>query len=250
MPIRRAALALALLAAALAAGPARAAELEVSPVLLELSAAARSALLSVRNAGASPARLQVKAFAWAERPEGGMDLAPAPEVLVFPPLLELAPGASRNVRVGISAEPGAAERAFRLFVEELPPAREPGAPSEIRVLTRIGIPLFLQPAAPEPRPEIAALAVSDGRVAFTLRNGGTSRFRPDAVEVVLAGEGGAPLRTLRQEGWYVLAGGERRYAFDVPREEAHLVRAVIARAVAPAGAVEARLALPGGARGP
>lgn len=235
---------------ALAAGRAFASDVEVSPVLLELGRGAPSAILSVRNAGGAPALFQLRAYAWGERPEGGMELAPAPEVMVYPPLLALEPGASRNVRVGVAAPPGAVERSWRVFVEELPPERPPGSPTEIRVLTRIGIPVFLVPEKAEARPEIVGLAAAGGKVTFTLRNGGTTRFRPDAIEVVLVGDAAAVLGTHRAEGWYVLAGGERRYAFELPAADAPALRAVVARAVTPAGAIEARLALPDGARAP
>ena len=50
-----------------------------------------------------------------------MTLKPSTDVTFFPKLIELAAGASRNIRLGINA--GAArdvEQSFRIFVEELP----------------------------------------------------------------------------------------------------------------------------------
>ena len=50
-----------------------------------------------------------------------MTLNPSSDVTFFPKLVELAAGASRNIRIGINA--GMArdvEQSFRLFIEELP----------------------------------------------------------------------------------------------------------------------------------
>jgi fimbrial chaperone protein len=118
---RHAAFALALALASGLGGRARAGDLEVNPVRVALSRGARSAVVAVRNAGTEATRLEVRIYAWEQSPSGEMKLTPTEEVVAFPPLLQLGPGERRNVRVGAKVEPGAAEKAYRLFVEEMPP---------------------------------------------------------------------------------------------------------------------------------
>jgi len=252
MPTRpSAARALAVLASALALAlaprPARAGDVEVSPILIELSGRSRTALVSIRNAGGAPMRYQARAYAWAQGTDGVMDLAPARDLVVFPPLLELQAGEARNLRVGSDAAPGAAERAWRLVVEELPRADvAPG--TQVQVLTRVGVPVFLAPARPAAKGELALLARDGARIRFTLRNTGTVRLRPSAVTLALRAEGGATVHEQRLEPWYVLAGGERIYEVAVPAAACAKAAEVVLTAALEAGAIEARA--PGACRAP
>ncbi len=213
-PLLRLATALAALAAA---RPAPAAEIEVSPVVVELGPRQRTALLTVRNAGAEPARFQAKAFTWTNGADGAMKLAPTREVAVFPPLLELAPGEVRNLRVGTDAPVAAAERAWRLTVEELPREDAPGSGVRVRVLTRVGLPVFLAPASPPiARGEVVFVERANGRIRFTVRNTGTVRLRPSAVRLALVSGQGETVFERALEPWYLLAREERIYEVEPP----------------------------------
>ncbi len=234
-PARR----LAPLLALAAAGAASAGELEIAPVLVELGPTARTALVTVRNAGAATARYQVKGFEWGQSPDGQMALSPAGELVLFPPLVELQPGESRNVRVGTSAAPGQRERSWRVFVEEMPRAEEAGA-SRVQVLTRVGIPVFLEPQARASRGEVAFLARDGRNVRFAVRNLGTVRLRPQEVRLVLKAPDGKVAFEKVLDAWYVLAGGERVYDVEVPPEACARGEEIAAVAILEAGTLEAR----------
>jgi len=207
-----------LAALALAASlPVAAADLEVSPVLVDFAAGRRTAILTVRNAGAAPARFQAKAFSWSNGTDGALKLAPTREVAVFPPLLELAPGESRNLRVGTDAAAGPVERAWRLTVEELPREDAPEAGMRVRVLTRVGLPVFLAPAAEAiARGEVVFVERAKGRIRFAVRNTGTVRLRPSAVTLSLVSGQGETVFAKPLEAWYVLAREARIYEVEPP----------------------------------
>jgi fimbrial chaperone protein len=246
-PLRRAARAL-LAAALLTPAAGRGGDLDVSPVNVELSAKARTALISLRNGGGAPARYQLRAYAWGQRPDGAMDLSPTRELAVFPPLLELAAGEERNVRIGTDAAPAAAERTWRVFIEELPRAETAEDAARVKVLTRIGVPVFLAPAAPVARGELVFLGRDGARVRLAIRNTGTVRLRPTAVTLALLGADGAPVFEKALDPWYVLAGGERVYEVEVPAEACARAATALASAALERGAIEARAA--GACRGP
>jgi fimbrial chaperone protein len=230
---------LACVACAAAARPAAAGDLELSPILVELSARSRTALVSVRNAGGAPMRYQARAYAWAQGTDGAMDLVPARDLVVFPPLLELAPGEARNLRVGADATPGAAERAWRLVVEELP-RRDVAQDTQVQVLTRVGVPVFFAPAKPAASGELAVLSRDGARVRVALRNTGTVRLRPTAVALSLRDAAGAPVHERALEAWYVLAGGERVYEVDLPAAACAKASELVVTATLDAGTIEAR----------
>ena len=142
------ALLLLMAAASLVAPPARAADFTVNPIQIFLSGQTQSAILTIQNTSTEPLRFQLNAFGWAQDAAGQMQLTPTSEVIFFPRLLTLAPNEQRIVRVGASGPPGPVERTYRIFVEELPPSTQQAAPpGQVRVLARMGIPIFVEARA-------------------------------------------------------------------------------------------------------
>ncbi len=250
VPLSRLAVALAAaLALAGAALQASAADLEVSPVVVELGAGRRTAILTVRNAGADPARFQARAFTWSNGTDGAMKLAPTRELAVFPPLLELAPGESRNLRLGTEAPALAVERAWRITVEELPREDAPRAGNRVQVLTRVGLPVFLAPAAePVARGEVGFLERAGGKVRFALRNTGTVRLRPSAVALALVSGKGEALFEAQLQPWYVLPREQRIYEVEPPPGACERAAEMVVTVQLESGTLTGRA--PGACRGP
>jgi fimbrial chaperone protein len=212
LPAVRGAIALALAALC---GAAHGGDLEVSPVLVELTAERPSAMITVRNESAAPVRFEVRVFAWDQGRDGEMALAATPDLVAYPPLLELAPGEARSVRVGTRLPPGASERSYRVFVEQLAAPEPSDAPARVAVLTRFGIPVFVEPPTRIARAEIVPPELVGRRIEFAVRSGGTVRIRPRSVRVTVGDAAGRALFEKELPAWYVLAGGERAYTVDL-----------------------------------
>lgn len=240
---------LLLVALALVPTGAGAAAVEVTPVRLDFTRTAPNGLLTVRNGSATPARFQLRAYGWEESPQGEMRLSETRDLSVFPALLQLAPGESRKVRVGTTAAPGAKERTWRVFAEELPEAVEQPKGATVRILTRVGIPVFMEPLLVESRPAVE-LAAADGKLEVRLRNAGTAHFRPSAVNLLLTNEAKARVHEEKLNAWYVLAGAERIYAVTVPAAVCGLVRRAEVVALVDGKQLVGALDLPSGACAP
>jgi fimbrial chaperone protein len=222
------AVALAAGAPLLAVAPAWASGLEVVPVQVGLSKGAPNALVSLKNDSPEDTRYQVELFAWGERRDGTMELSPSKDLVIFPGLFTLKPGEQRNLRVGALPTLFApVEHTYRLFIQELPPETRPQGSVGVRVLTRIGIPVFLAPVTP-PAVHYALTDVSTkgGKLSFTLRNGGNVHLRPAAVQAIARGGEGDVIADRKWDSWYVLAGGERVYQAPLPTENCKQVRVV------------------------
>lgn len=228
----RAALAVALLASA---WTARAAEVQLNPVVVSLSPAARSGMIAVRNQGAETVRFELQPRSWGESPAGQMELGPTSDLVVYPPVLTLGPGEERNVRVGVASPSsfGAVERSYRLFIQEMAPPEQPGGAAQVRMLSRIGIPVFLAPARSTEKAVVSGLAARAGAVTFRLVNEGTVHVRPGSVKVVGRAADGAPVFEAELPAWYVLAGGHREYTASIPADACRAVRSIEARVELP-----------------
>jgi fimbrial chaperone protein len=205
--------------ALLGPAPARAADFTVNPIRIVLTGPAQSAILTVQNTSTEALRFQLNAFAWAQDAAGGMVLTPTTEIIFFPRLLALAPGEQRIVRVGTSATAGPIERTFRIFVEELPPPSQTGTPGQVRVLARMGIPIFVEPRAGRAELKLTPPTQQPGRLRFELRNTGSTHAIPQSIRVRGQGPMGETVWEGEQPGWYILAGEQRVYEHPLTREE-------------------------------
>ncbi len=204
---------------------ARAGSFSVNPTQVFLSQNGTSQLLTLRNESDAPLRFQLTVFKWNQAADGVMQLEPTTDILFFPSLLTLDAKDERRIRVGAMVPFAATEQTYRLFVEELPPA-EVDAPAEgVRMLTKLGIPVFLRPAKPSARVTLRALEVDDGRFSFELLNEGNVHFLPESVVVRGLDAGGDVVLHQELQSWYVLAAGLRHFEFEVPHGSCGSIKA-------------------------
>jgi len=212
---------LALLAGGLLglAGRADASSFTVNPIKVFLSDKDQSALLTLQNQSTEELRFKVLVQEWKQSPQGEMQLADTKDIVVYPGLLTLAPGAERKLRVGSTVQAGAAEKTYRVFVEELPPLRsaKENTKSEVRVLTKMGIPIFVRPAKPVSMGTVEGMGLAKGSLTFTLKNTGNVHFLVQSVEVKAMDAAGANTFEKSVEGWYVLSGGTRIWQLEIPK---------------------------------
>jgi fimbrial chaperone protein len=242
--------------AALAAGltlcqavAAQAASFSVNPVQVFLSATTKSALLTLKNETDQPVRFQLSLMAWNQDPGGQMQLAATDDIVFFPALLTLQSHEERKIRVGATVPPGKIEKTYRLFVEELPPLDKKDTPNGVTMVTKMGIPIFLQPAKAIGQAAIRDLSAKDGRFLFKLENTGTVHFTPQSIRVKAADAAGVSLSDVKVDAWYVLAGGVRAFDLAVPAAQCAQVRSLTVEAQVEGALLRESVQTPGGACG-
>ena len=170
-----------------AAGAASHAEgLRVSPVTLEVTEPGATSTLTLRNDGRDPITVQTRVFRWVQ--EGGVEkYEPTRDVVVSPPMTQLAPGATQNVRVVRTTKSRVkGEEAYRVFVDEVPDQsrRQNGT---ISFVTRLRIPVFFAEARAR-LPQVQwSLHHSGGEAVLMAQNAGDVRLRLADVRMVQAG---------------------------------------------------------------
>jgi fimbrial chaperone protein len=227
-----------------------AATYSVNPTRVSLRPGQTSAMLTLRNEGPATIRFQLSLFSWGESASGEMQLEPSTDLVFFPSLFALEPGEERGVRIGGAATEISRERTYRIFIEELPSLTLDLASTgpSVRVLTRTGVPVFVEPLRPAPDPAVTADLASDGRLMVDVANKGNAHARLSTIQVKGIDGAGRGVFGESRDGWYVLAGGHRVFEIPLPQDACGTVRAleaevtfehlpvVATRVVTPAGA--------------
>jgi fimbrial chaperone protein len=231
------------------AAAAPAATFSVNPVQIFLSAGTKSALLTLKNETDQPVRFQLSVNAWAQDAGGQMQLAPTTDIVFFPAMLTLQAREERKVRIGATVPPGSVEKTYRIFVEELPALDKKDTPAGVTMLTKMGIPIFLQPAKPVGQAALGDLNARDGRLGFRLQNNGNVHFMPQSIQVRGLDGSGAVILDMKVDAWYVLAGTERIFDVAVPAARCRQIRSLAVEARVPGAVLKETLQTPSGACG-
>jgi fimbrial chaperone protein len=211
---------------------AEAQSLSVLPVNVFLAPGQKAATLTVSNQGNSATAIQVRGYAWSQK-EGNEQLTPSDSLVVSPPIATIASGATQVIRIILRQAPVAQEATYRILVDQLPPASEPGI---VHVVLRLSIPIFAQPATRAAPHVQFHVECKDGQVFLVGMNDG---LRHEVIrDIVLSTSDGRQLKEEPGALPYILAGASRRWAIaakgplPLPNETLHLT------AHSDAGAIE------------
>lgn len=196
------------------AGMASAGSFQINPVRATLSTSQPVSALTVRNTGSEPAVLQLEVMVWSQQ-QGKDVYTLSREVLVTPPIFTVPSGGSQVLRVGLRRPPDAQrELTYRLFLQEVPPPPKPGFQG-LQVALRIGVPVFVAPAAAQP-PILGwrIYRTREGQLEVSLTNSGGAHVQVANLRLVRA-DGGDMGR--QQVATYVLSGQSRDWLVkDIP----------------------------------
>lgn len=185
---------------------------QVSPVNPVLSSQQQVVALTLRNTGSTPAVIQLQAMAWAQR-DGKDVYVAAPDILGTPPIFTVPAGGIQIVRVGSRQMPDASiERAYRLYLSEIPPPSEPGFVG-MRMALRINLPLFVNPVTPAtPRLQWRATRDMTGRLHLQVSNEGRAHAHLSGLR--LFADGSTKPLPISADAIYVLAGASHDWSVD------------------------------------
>ena len=210
-------------------GPSRgllAADFSVSPMSLEFPGGARSGEIEVRNLDQQPIRFQVLGVDWSQDEAAKNIYSESRSLIWFPRTLELAPGESRIIRVGVRATPATQEQAYTVVLQEVAAAEfkaEKGA-AQVRVLLSVSVPVFVPPVKPVAGGAIESAELRSGTLAIVIANGGNRHFSYREAAVVGLGEDGAGKFSHTSPGRTLLAGSRQRVEVKIPQDTCRQLR--------------------------
>ncbi len=192
-----------------AGSAARAQSLKVIPVNIQVAPGEKAATMTVINDGNTATAIQIRAFDWSQ-PDGKDELAASTNVLASPPVATIAPGDSQVVRLVLRRTPQGREATYRILLDQIPPAAEPGI---VHMVLRLSIPIFAQPVTRAvPHVQFHIERDADHLLLVGVNDG----LRHEAIrDIVLSTTDGRQLKPASGSLPYILAGVTRRWAIPV-----------------------------------
>ncbi|MFN0192863.1 MAG: molecular chaperone [Aestuariivirga sp.] len=192
---------------------AQAAALQVAPVRLDVPAPGAASKITLRNTGDTIVNAQVRVFRWTQV-KGKDVLAETRDVVASPPIVKLDPAKSNVIRiVRTSKTPIQGEEAYRLIVDELPPAQGKAGLS-INFVLRYSIPVFFNATAQKEAALDWSVRSQNGKTIVTVVNSGGNHLRLSGLS--LKPEGGKPVDFRPGLVGYVLANSTARFELRKP----------------------------------
>lgn len=190
---------------ALIAGSAGAAQFTLNPTRVHLDRARAIETLILGNGEARALSFEAEVKRWTQGPDGQWTLTPSRDIVVHPLIVTIPAGGKARLRVGTLSPGVAAEQAYRVELQQLPDAR-PAEGVNVTLLTRLSMPVFVQPAQRERRATLGGPRVEADALHVTLDNSGASYLPPQDAALRVLDAGGRALLSESIAVGYVLAG--------------------------------------------
>tara|TARA_R110002072_G_scaffold1780_1_gene14585 strand:- start:14878 stop:15690 length:813 start_codon:yes stop_codon:yes gene_type:complete len=194
--------------------------LQVMPTRLEVNAGS-IASLTVSNGSDAPISVQARAVHWQQTEPAGRDQMQdeASDLIWYPKIFTVPPGGQQVVRIGSKTPVGETERAYRLFIREVPVSPEGQTANMFAI--RMSIPVFLAPTeGVEPvAPTILAVKQDGKQLVAQVKNDNNRFLMMHPLEVHGVNSDGTDAFSRDARGWYVLSGVTRQFDLGITAAE-------------------------------
>ncbi|MES2739424.1 MAG: fimbria/pilus periplasmic chaperone [Pseudomonadota bacterium] len=206
-----------LLACSLGAGRTTAANLQISPVMINFRADQNAAGINLQNQADNPVYGQVRVFLW-EQQNGEDVLTPTRELLASPPIVQIAARSSQTIRLVRAAAPEQErERTYRVLIDEID-GGDGGAASGVDIRLRYSVPVFVAAAGAASEVLSWRFFRKQGEWMLTIQNSGQRHAQIGAMSV--QNRAGQEFAISKGLFGYVLAGQSREWRLPLPKESA------------------------------
>jgi fimbrial chaperone protein len=187
----------------------------ISPIRIDLDRQNKTDSIAVSNDETERnLDMQTKLFEWTQNEKGEDIYTESNDLVFFPRIFSVEKQDKRVVRVGLKVPGGATEKAYRLFIEELPPKPDPEQKgAQIVFVLRFGVAVFVRPDKEQLAGNIEAVEGGPDTAAIVIHNTGNANFQIQSL--ALKSETGYEKEVA---GGYVLSGATRRFNAPFPAD--------------------------------
>jgi fimbrial chaperone protein len=187
----------------------------ISPIRLDLDR--RNKTESITISSDEPDKkiqMQAKLMEWTQDAKGNDIYVESNDLIFFPRIFAIDKLDQRVVRVGLKVPASATEKAYRLFIEELPPPANPGKKgAQVLFVLRFGVPVFVRPDKEQLAGTIEGMEATPTAAIIIIKNTGNQNFQIQSLRVK-----SSPVYEKEIVGGYVLAGATKHVIAQFPPE--------------------------------
>jgi fimbrial chaperone protein len=191
-----------------AAGLASAARFSINLTRVHLGKNHPVETVALGNEEAQPLNFEVQVKRWTQGANGEWSLAPSDDLVVHPLIVTVPVGGKARVRIGSLAPTTAVEQAYRVELQQLPDPNATTDAVQVRMLTKISVPVFVEPQDAKPAVVLGASSVSAEKLGLVLRNDGKAYAPPGEASVRVLDAQGRVVHQSKLSIGYVLAGAQ------------------------------------------
>lgn len=164
--------------------------------------------VALGNEEAQPLNFEVQVKRWTQGADGTWSLAPSDGLVVHPLIVTIPVGGKARVRIGTLAPTTDGEQAYRVELQQLPDPNAMADATQVRMLTRISLPVFVEPHGAQPQLALAASSTTHHKLGLVLRNDGKAYAPPGEASVRVFDGQGRMVHEGKLSIGYVLAGAQ------------------------------------------
>jgi fimbrial chaperone protein len=151
---------------------ASAADVAIAPISITLGPRERATSVVLSNVSDVAERMQVDVASWTIDASGAEAGAPTNDLFAFPVIFTIPPHAQQRIRLATVLPPSERERAYRLRIEEVPPAALPGSGAVVTFRNEYVLPVRQAPLKPQPALATPTAAIHHATLGLSFANDG------------------------------------------------------------------------------
>ena len=157
----------------------------ISPIRLDLDRQNKTDSITVSNdETARKLDMQAKLVEWTQDAKGNDVYVESNDLVFFPRIFAVEKQDQRIVRVGLKVPAVQMEKAYRLFIEELPPPPDPERKgAQVLFVLRFGVPIFVRPDKEQLAGAIEGIEPDPAGVTVIVKNTGNANFQIQSLAV-------------------------------------------------------------------
>ncbi len=194
----------------------------INPVRIFLDSQSKTNVMKIMNQSDEELSLQIRSYSWSHDINGENIYEPTKEIIFFPKIFSIGKGEEKLIRIGTLLQQGGQEKTYRLFIEEIP-APTPEKAAAVRMIMKVGTPVFISPIQPDSEGELASAEVRRGDVHLNLINRGNVHFIVNSISLEGQDKSGKEIYRSETGGWYIHGGHAKEYVIGIPEEQCHKI---------------------------
>lgn len=189
--------------------PAFASPFSISPIRIFMGPRDRATAITITNDGDEPLVMQADLYSWKQKDNGEDDLVLTDDMILSPPIINIAPKSRQVVRLAmLRPRPPGEQLTYRMIVREVPEVKPASPTLQIQIALAFSMPVFITPKGVKRNVSCQLASVSAGSLKAVCENSGTAYAQTRGL--VLTNAAGDVLAS-NEAVAYILPGMKRSY---------------------------------------